>query len=153
MRYRGNRIWAVVIALGGWGLGLAPAFGAGAENSMVGRWFTEGVERGVHIQVFMENKADGSYVKDVRAIQNCQTAGAGKETGKWTFEQDNLATTSEMLDGKPVTGSYADTHDLFTVTRVDDAHINLFDTETKLTWALEKVSDSFGFPPPRGCSI
>jgi hypothetical protein len=120
---------------------------------MLGRWFTEGDERGVHIQVFMENKADGSYVKDVRAIQKCDVAGTGKEVGKWTFDQGNFATTSETLDGKPITGSYADTHDLFNVTRVDESHINLFDTETKLTWALQLVSDAFSFPPPRGCSI
>ena len=126
---------------------------AATNDSMVGRWFTEGVERGAHLQVFIENKADGSYVKDIRVIQNCQTAGAAKETGKWTFEQGKFATTSEMLDGKPMTGSYADLHDLFNVSRVDDTHINLFDTETNLTWGLEKEPDTFGFPPARGCSI
>jgi hypothetical protein len=131
---------------------LAPAHGA-SDSPLLGRWFTEGDERGVHIQVFMENKADGTYVKDVRAIQMCDVAGTGKEAGKWTYDQGNFATTSETLDGKPITGSYADTHDLFTVTRVDDSHINLFDTETKLTWGLQLVSDSFSFPPPRGCSI
>jgi hypothetical protein len=131
----------------------APAFGA-ADNPMIGRWFTEGIERGVHIQVFMENKADGTYVKDVRAIENCEVSGSGKETGKWMFDQGSFATASETLDGKPITGGTpADTHDLFTVTKVDDMHINLFDTETKITWALVAVSRASAFPPPRGCSV
>ena len=123
------------------------------EVSMLGRWFTEGVEKGVHLQVFLENKADGTYVKDVRAIMNCETAGSGKETGKWTFEHGEYATASELVDGKPVTGSYADTHDLFKVTRVDGMHVSLLDTETDITWALSLVPDSFSFPPARGCSI
>jgi hypothetical protein len=130
----------------------APAFAA-QDSTMVGRWFTEGIERGVHLQVFLDNKADGTYVKDVRAIANCETAGSGKEAGKWTFEQGNYATAGETLDGKPLTGSYADTHDLFNVTRVDESHINLLDTETNIAWALNLVAPSYAFPPPRGCSI
>ena len=126
---------------------------AAAPNPMVGRWFTEGDERGVHLQVFLDNKADGTYVKDIRAIAMCQTAGSAKETGKWTYEGTNYATASEMLDGKPVTGSYADTHDLFTVSPVDESHLNLFDTETKLNWALSLASENTGFPPPRGCTV
>jgi hypothetical protein len=142
----------IVIALTAW-LGATQPTSAAADGGMLGRWFTEGDERGVHIQVFIENKADGTYIKDVRAIQTCDVAGTGKEAGKWTYNQGNFATTSETLDGKPITGSYEDTHDLFNVTRVDESHINLFDTETKLTWALQLVSDSLSFPPPRGCSI
>ena len=52
---------AIVLALG-------PA--SAQDMSMLGRWFTEGVEKGVHLQVFLENKADGTYVKDVRAIDS-----------------------------------------------------------------------------------
>jgi hypothetical protein len=126
---------------------------AADNNSLVGRWFTEGVENGVYLQVFLDNKADGTYVKDVRAIDKCEAAGSGKETGKWTYEKGDLATESQMLDGKPVTGSFADTHDLFTVTRVDESHINLYDTETNITWALSLVPASATFPAPRGCSV
>jgi len=126
---------------------------AADDAGVVGRWFTEGEENGVHIQVFFDNNADGTYVKDVRAIDKCETAGAGKETGKWTYEKGDLATESQMLDGKPVTGSFADTHDLFTVTRVDESHINLYDTETNITWALSLVPASATFPAPRGCSV
>ena len=133
-------------------LAIAPA-SAAPEGSMVGRWFTEGVERGVHIQVFIDNHADGSYLKDVRAIENCEVAGSGKETGKWTFEKGNFATASEMLDGNQLDTSSPDTHDLFTVTHVDDAHLNLYDTKTKLTWALIAVTKEAGFPAPRGCSV
>ena len=144
----------LLAAVGGLALSIFAANSALATaDDMVGRWFTEGMERGVHLQVFIETKPDGSYVKDVRAIQNCQTAGNAKETGKWTFESGKFAPTSEMLDGKPMTGSYADLHDLFNVTKVDDTHLNMFDTETNLTWGLKKVSDTFGFPPARGCSI
>lgn len=131
----------------------APSASAAQENSIIGRWFTEGVERGVHIQVFLDNKPDGSYEKDIRAIEKCEVAGRGKETGKWTFQNGDFATTSEAVDGKPATGSPADLHDLFNVTRVDESHINLYDTETKLNWALLLVTDSYAFPPPRGCSI
>jgi hypothetical protein len=126
---------------------------AADSGNLAGRWFAEGFENNVHLQVFLDTKPDGTYVKDVRAIDKCETAGTGKETGKWTYEKDELATESETLDGKPVTGSFADTHDLFTVTRVDDKHIKLLDTETNITWDLTLVSASYAFPPPRGCSI
>jgi hypothetical protein len=129
----------------------APSFAA--DNSTAGRWFAEGDENGVHIQVFLDMKPDGSYVKDVRIIDKCDTAGAGKETGKWTYEKGDLATESEMLDGKPVTGSFADIHDLYNVTRIDESHINLYDTETKINWALSLATASTMFPPPRGCSV
>lgn len=124
-----------------------------AENrGMTGRWFTEGDENGAHLQVFLENKADGTYVKDVRAVNGCEARGAGKETGVWTFEKGDYATEAKALDGMPVTGSFADTHDLFTVTQVDEDHINLYDTETNLNWALARVSQTAPFPAPRGCN-
>jgi hypothetical protein len=125
---------------------------AADNNGMVGRWFAEGVENGAHIQVFLENKIDGTYLKDVRAVNGCETRGAGKETGIWTFEKGDYATEAKQLDGMQVTGSFADTHDLFTVTRVDEDHINLYDTETNLTWALSRESATASFPAPRGCT-
>ena len=133
-------------------LATAPAFGA-ADGAMIGRWFTEGFEKGTHLQVILDVKPGGSYAKDIRIIENCEIAANGKETGTWTFERGNLATVSETFDGKPATGSTADTHNLFTVSRVDAEHINFFDTETKLNWALMLVSPSDPFPAPRGCGI
>lgn len=125
---------------------------AAQSGGMTGRWFAEGEEGGVHIQVFLDNKADGTYVKDVRAVDGCETMGAGKETGVWSLEKNDFATEAKALDGNPVTGSFADTHDLFLVTRVDEDHVNLYDTETDLTWALNRVSATAPFPAPRGCS-
>ena len=125
---------------------------AAQDNSLVGRWFAEGDENGAHIQVFLDNKNDGTYVKDVRAVNGCDTQGAGKETGIWSFEKGDFATESKLVDGNPVTGSFADTHDLFTVTQVDEDHINLYDTETNITWALARVSQTAPFPAPRGCN-
>jgi hypothetical protein len=134
---------------------LCAAQGALAADNrpMVGRWFAEGDENGAHIQVFLDNKTDGTYVKDVRAVNGCEAQGAGRETGVWTFDKGDYATEAKQLDGKPVTGSFADTHDLFTVTLVDEDHINLYDTETNLNWALSRVTAAAPFPAPRGCSI
>jgi hypothetical protein len=133
-------------------LALAPAYGA-ADNSLTGRWFTDGFEHGAHIQVYRDIKPDGTYQKDIRVIDNCEIAAEGKENGKWTFARGNFATVRESIDGKPETGSPADTHDLFTVTRVDDEHINFFDTDTKLNWGLMLASPSDKFPAARGCGI
>src|SRR3954465_11166730 len=110
-------------------LAVLPAFGA-AEEPVVGRWLAEGFERGDHLQVFFDLRTDGTYEKAIRVIDsNWGIEGEAKETGKWTFQRGNLAIVSEAVDGKPVTGSVTDTHDLFRVDRVDDEHINLFDTE------------------------
>ena len=133
-------------------LATAPALAA-ADNAPTGRWYTEGVEKGVHLQVILDLKTGGSYAKDIRIIENCEIAANGKETGTWTFERGNLATVSETFDGKPATGSNADTHNVFRVSRVDGDHINFFDNETKLNWALMMLSGSDSFPPARGCGI
>jgi hypothetical protein len=133
-------------------LATAPALGA-ADNAPTGRWFTEGFEKGIHLQVILDLRPGGFYAKDIRIIENCEIAANGKETGKWTFERGNLATVSETFDGKPATGSTADTHNVFSVSRVDGEHINFFDTDTKLNWALMMVSASDPFPAPRGCGI
>jgi len=134
-------------------LGAAPAYGA-ADSPLTGRWFAEGVEGGAHLQVFLTLETPGTYLKEIRVIDsNCGVAGDAKETGSWTFQRGNLATISETVDGKPVTGSTADTHDLFRVDRVDDEHINLFDTETKLNWGLMKVTPVYPFPVARGCGV
>ena len=131
-------------------LAAAPASHA-VDNAPTGRWFTEGTEKGLHLQVILDLKAGGSYAKDIRIIENCDIAANGKETGKWTYAGDNLATVSETFDGKPATGSNADTHNTFRVSRVDGEHINFFDNDTKLNWALMMVSASDPFPAPRGC--
>jgi hypothetical protein len=148
----GAKILAATLALSAL-LAAVPARAAD-DGGVVGRWFTEGVERNIHLQVFLDNKMDGTYEKDVRAVsEECRMGRVSKEIGKWQFEQGSLGTTSETVDGKPVTGSPADIHDVFTVTRVDDTHINLFDIETRITWSLTLASPTAAFPTPRGCSI
>jgi hypothetical protein len=131
----------------------ASAFGA-ADESPNGRWFSDGFERGEHIQVFLDLKPGGTYEKDVRVVDsNCGIEAEAKETGQWSFQGRNLATVSEAVNGKPVTGSTADTHDLFRVERVDEGHINLFDTETRITWGLMLVTADYAFPVARGCGL
>ena len=133
-------------------LAALPAYAA--DESVTGRWFSEGFEHNEHLQVFFELQTAGTYVKEIRVIDsNCGIDGQAKETGKWSFQRGNLATVSEAVDGKPVTGSPADTHDLFRVERVDDEHINLYDTETKLTWGLMRVTPDYAFPVARGCGL
>jgi hypothetical protein len=133
-------------------LAVAPA--RAAEDSVAGRWFAEGFERGEHLQVFFRLQPDGTYDKDIRVIDsNCGVDGQAKENGKWSFQRGSLATVSEMVNGKPVTGSPADTHDLFRVERVDEEHINLYDTETRLTWGLMLVGPDYAFPVARGCGL
>jgi len=133
-------------------LAVAPAYAQG--DSVAGRWFAEGSEHGEHLQVFFRILPDGTYDKDIRVIDsNCGIAGEAKETGKWSFQRGSLATVSETVDGKPVTASPADTHDLYRVERVDDEHINLYDTETRLTWGLMMVMPDTVFPVARGCGL
>ena len=134
-------------------LAILPAYSA-TDDAVVGRWLAEGYERGDHLQVFLDLQPGGTYEKDIRVIDsNCGIEGEAKETGKWSFQRGNLATVSEAVDGKPVTGSVADTHDLYRVDRVDEEHINLFDTETKLTWGLMLVAKDYAFPVARGCGV
>jgi hypothetical protein len=150
-RILGLDVCAAVIAAGV--LAAVPAFGA-ADDSLTGRWYSEGFERGEHLQVFLELKDGGDYVKDVRVLDsNCDIAADAKETGKWVFQRNNLTTVSEAVDGKPVTAAPADRHDLYRVDRVDEEHINLFDTETRLTWGLMLVPADYAFPVARGCGV
>ena len=142
-----TKILAIVVALA-----TTPVLGA-ADDGLVGRWYTEGFEKGVHLQVILDVKPGGSYAKDIRIIDNCEVATTGKETGTWTFERGTLTTVSETFDGKPATGSTADTHNVFKVNRVDAEHINFYDTDTKLNWALMLVPASESFPAARGCGI
>src|SRR5262249_29426847 len=134
-------------------LAAVPAYGA-ADEPMTGRWFSEGFEHGEHLQVIFDLQAGGTYGKDIRVIDdNCGVAVQAKETGKWERQRANLATVTETIDGKPVTASPADTHNLFRVERVDDEHINLFDTDTRLTWGLMLVTPDYMFPVARGCGL
>jgi hypothetical protein len=134
-------------------LAVAPAYSA-ADEPVTGRWYSEGFERGEHLQVFLDLKDGGDYVKDVRVLDsNCDIAGEAKETGKWLLQGANLTTVSEAVDGKPVTAAPADRHDLYRVEHVDEGHINLFDTETRITWGLMLVTPDYAFPVARGCGV
>lgn len=134
-------------------LAAAPAYAA-SDASLEGRWYSEGFEHGEHLQVFLDLQPGGEYLKDVRVLDsNCDIAGEGKETGDWVFQRNNLTTVSATVDGQPVTASPADRHELYRVERVDEEHINLFDTETRLTWGLMLVTPDYGFPVARGCGV
>ena len=150
--YSGLKFTIHGVAFLAFAFAIAPAYGAG-NDGINGRWFTEGFEKGTHLQVILDIKPGGTYDKDIRIIDNCDIAAKGKETGTWTFDGRSLATISETFDGKPATGSTSDTHNRFTVTRVDDEHVNLFDTDTNIDWGLMMVSQSYQFPAPRGCGI
>ena len=45
------------------------AFG---DSLMTGRWYTEGVEDGLHLQSVVANNPDGTFVKTIRNGTDCQ---------------------------------------------------------------------------------
>ena len=129
-------------------LALAFAQPAFADSLMTGRWYTEGVEDGLHLQSVVANNPDGTFVKTIRNGTDCQAISTWIETGTWTFDGERYVETTETVKGEKV-----DVADAFDVARVDDGHVALTDIKTLITWTFAKVDLHYTMSPPKDCTV
>ena len=125
----------------------SPAF---ADNLMTGRWYTEGVEDGLHLQSVVANNPDGTFVKTIRNGTDCQAISTWVETGTWMFDGKRYVETTETVSGEKVDAA---AKDAFEVARVDDGHVTLTDIKTLITWTFAKVGPNYTMAPPKDCTV
>src|SRR5271155_3189013 len=123
----------------------SPAF---ADNLMAGRWYTEGVEDGLHLQSVVAGNPHGPFVQTIRNGTDCQAISTWIETGTWTFDGKRYVETTETVKGEKV-----DVADAFEVERVDDGHVTLTDIKTLITWTFAKVDPNYTMSPPKDCTV
>jgi len=128
----------------------SPALG---DNLMAGRWYTEGVEGGLHLQSIVDDNADGTFVKTIRNGTDCQAISTWVETGTWTFDGSHYVETTETVKGEKVDAAAGTFKDAFDVAHVDDAHVSLTDVKTQIVWNFAKVDPRFAMSPPKDCTV
>jgi hypothetical protein len=128
----------------------SPAF---ADNLMTGRWYTEGVEDGLHLQSVVANNPDGTFVKTIRNGTDCQAISTWIETGTWSFDGKRYVETTDTVKGEKVDDAVGGFKDAFDVARVDDRHMALTDIKTLTTWTFAKVDPNFTMSPPKDCTV
>ncbi|HUO92897.1 MAG TPA: hypothetical protein VMU22_08240 [Rhizomicrobium sp.] len=128
----------------------APAFG---DNLMAGRWYTEGVEEGLHLQSVIDNHPDGTFVKSIRNGTDCEAISSWVETGTWSFDGKRYVETTETVSGQKVDAAVGDFKDTFDVAPIDDTHVSLTDAKTSITWTFTKVDPNFTMSPPKDCTV
>ena len=128
----------------------SPAF---ADNLMTGRWYTEGVEDGLHLQSVVANNPDGTFVKTIRNGTDCQAISTWIETGTWTFDGKRYVEMTDTVKGKKVDASVGSFKDAFDVADVDNTHVALTDIKTLTTWIFAKVDPNFTMSPPKDCTV
>jgi opacity protein-like surface antigen len=131
-------------------LALACAFAssASADDLMAGRWYTEGMEDGLHLQSVVADNPDGTFVKTIRNGTDCRAISTWIETGTWTFDGKRYVETTETVKGEKV-----DVADAFEVARVDDGHVALTDVKTQIVWTFAKVDPNYTMSPPKDCTV
>src|ERR1700678_4468216 len=100
-------------------LACALASPASADNIMAGRWYTEGVEDGLHLQSVVANNPDGTFVKTIRNGTDCQAISTWIETGTWTFDGKRYVEMTDTVRGEKVDASVGSFKDAFDVARVE----------------------------------
>jgi hypothetical protein len=128
----------------------APAFG---DNLMAGRWYTEGVEDGQHLQSVVDNNPDGTFVKSIRNGTDCEAISSWVETGTWSFDGKRYVETTETVSGQKVDASVGDFKDAFDVAPVDDTHVTLTDIKTEIAWTFTRVDANYTMSPPKDCTV
>ena len=112
----------------------------------------EGVEEGIHAQIFFNDNPDGSFTKHIRDITNCNAIHDWDESGSWTFDGSRYNTITRTVAGEAVDAALPDYNDSFTVTPLDKDHSKMLDSKTRVTWTMEKVDTSFKMPLTGGCT-
>jgi hypothetical protein len=128
----------------------APAF---ADNLMAGRWYTEGVENGLHLQSVVDDNPDGTFVKNIRNGTDCKAIASWLETGTWTFDGKRYVETTQTVSGQKVDATAGTFKDAFDVAPVDATHMSLTDVKTQIAWTFVKVDPNYAMSPPKDCTV
>jgi hypothetical protein len=118
--------------------------------SIVGMWYTEGVEHGNHFQLLMSLASGGIFTKSFRQITGCKAHELTMEAGRWTFAGNILREDTETVGGRPVDTSNPHYHDQFEIREIDQDHAEMRDVKTGIAWPLTRQLD---FAPLPACNI
>ena len=122
------------------------AFG---DNLMAGRWYTEGVEDGLHLQSVVANNPDGTFVKTIRNGTDCQAISTWIETGTWTFDGKHYVETTETVKRRESRTSAGRVRCGPRRRRPRGAHR----LKTLITWTFAKVDPNYTMSPPKDCTV
>jgi hypothetical protein len=126
------------------------AASAGADFPL-GRWYMEGTENGVYIQILTDSHGDSSFVKSGAYVFDCKNIQPTTEIGTWTFDGKRLTELTRNVDGQTRDPADPDNTDVFDITPIDADHVAAHDPKTGVTWNVSRVSDG-ALPPPAICS-
>ena len=126
---------------------------AGDVPGVSGRWYMEGEEDGVYIQYVVDRSSEGKFRAEIRTPKRCERRTGWIETGSWSFRDGTLYNRTEVVDGVAVDPEDPEYQDSFIITVIDDDHARAFDTETKITWDMRRVTAEFVFPSLDDCSV
>jgi hypothetical protein len=124
-----------------------------SNEALVGDWFTEGDENGVHAQFIIHNQPDNTFTKEVRTFVRCNVADFYNETGTWSFDGKNYTEITKTAAGTPVDGTQSYFNDSFEYASIDSNHFDMHDPKTGITWLMTRVSSDYQFPSAKGCTV
>jgi hypothetical protein len=130
---------------------VASAAACAAADFPLGRWYMEGAENGVYIQILTESHGDNSFAKTGAYVFDCHNIQRTTEIGTWTFDGKRLTELTGNVDGAARDPADPDNTDFFDITPVDADHVTAHDPKTGVTWNVSRVSDST-LPPPAICT-
>jgi hypothetical protein len=125
-----------------------------AETSLApGSWYTEGIEHNDYLQAFVTFKADGTFEKLIRTLQECKVKGEWVESGNWTLANSQLQFLTTQVARRNIDPSDEYYVNTFLVTPLDATNIKIFDLETLLTWKLVTATPPLKFPDVQDCVV
>ena len=124
-----------------------------SSEALIGDWYTEGVEHGIHVQSIIHNLGDGTFTKDLHIVTACDAANNSVETGSWSFDGKTYAEITKSVDGMAQDSNAPDMNDTFDYANIDNEHITLHDPKTNITWMFTRVSPDYHMPPASGCTV
>src|ERR1700743_2532807 len=86
---------------------------AASSNPLVGDWYTEGTENGLHAQFIIHNLADGTFTKSIRDDTDCNASKKWTETGTWSLDKNRYIAITRTIDNNAVSGSDPEFNDTF----------------------------------------
>lgn len=121
-----------------------------ADPFPVGRWYSEGVRAGRHVQIALITDSGGDFTKLVRDNSDCARPTFWRERGDWTYANGQYVEITRQVDTSWLRSSSPGYRRVYALTQADGDHFAL--TEVGGTaWTFARVGLGFAFPPPQAC--
>lgn len=113
----------------------------------------EGVENHMNVQFKIENRDDGTFVKEIRDSTNCKRDRSWTEAGTWTFDGKEYAELTTMVDGNATDPNDQQFRDTFEYSPIDSNHFTMVDVKTGISWSVSRVPAEYQMPAPSHCMM